>query len=201
MTTYKVGYFVGSLAKGSINRQARQGAGPARAAGTRDDARSRSGTCRSTATTTTPTTRRSPRPSRRRSPRSTPSCSSRPSTTARSRAGSRTRSTGPAARTARTPSRASHRRSSAPRRARSAPRSRQQHLRSILAFCNSPLMNSIEAYIQFKPGLITDDGEVTDASTEEFLRNYMEEFAVSSRASIRCCRGTRRRPSLPQVRR
>ena len=52
----------------------------------------------------------------------------------------------------------------------------QQHLRSILAFCNSPLMNSIEAYIQFEPGLITDDGEVTNATTEEFLRNYMQEF-------------------------
>ena len=52
----------------------------------------------------------------------------------------------------------------------------QQHLRSILAFCNSPLMNSIEAYIQFTPGLITDDGEVTDDSVGEFLRNYMAEF-------------------------
>jgi len=52
----------------------------------------------------------------------------------------------------------------------------QQHLRSILAFCNSPLMNSIEAYIQFEPGLVTGDGEVTNESTREFLRNYMEEF-------------------------
>jgi chromate reductase len=52
----------------------------------------------------------------------------------------------------------------------------QQHLRSILAFCNSPLMNSIEAYIQFTPGLITDDGKITDASTEEFLTNYMREY-------------------------
>ena len=52
----------------------------------------------------------------------------------------------------------------------------QQHLRSILAFCNSPLMNSLEAYIQFEPGLITDDGQVTNASTEDFLRNYMTEF-------------------------
>jgi len=31
----------------------------------------------------------------------------------------------------------------------------QQHLRSILAFCNSPLMNSIEAYLQFEDGLIS----------------------------------------------
>ena len=32
----------------------------------------------------------------------------------------------------------------------------QQHLRSILAFCNSPLMNSIEAYIKFEDGMIAD---------------------------------------------
>jgi chromate reductase len=53
----------------------------------------------------------------------------------------------------------------------------QQHLRSILSFCNSPQMNAPEAYIYFEPGLITDDGEVTDASTEEFLRNYMAELS------------------------
>jgi len=52
----------------------------------------------------------------------------------------------------------------------------QQHLRSILAFCNSPLMNAIEAYIQFTPGLITDDGEVTSAETQKFLSAYMVEF-------------------------
>ena len=52
----------------------------------------------------------------------------------------------------------------------------QQHLRSILAFCNSPLMNAIEAYIEFTPGLITDDGEVTNPSTEKFLADYMKEF-------------------------
>jgi len=52
----------------------------------------------------------------------------------------------------------------------------QQHLRSILAFCNSPLMNAIEAYIQFTPGLITDDGGVTVDTTREFLANYMNEF-------------------------
>ena len=52
----------------------------------------------------------------------------------------------------------------------------QSHLRSILAFCNSPLMNSLEAYIQFEPGLITDDGQVTNGATEEFLRTFMTEF-------------------------
>jgi chromate reductase len=52
----------------------------------------------------------------------------------------------------------------------------QQSLRSVLCFCNSPLMNTVEAYIQFKPGLITEQGEVTDESTAEFLTNYMKEL-------------------------
>ena len=52
----------------------------------------------------------------------------------------------------------------------------QQHLRSILAFCNSPLMNSIEAYIQFEKDLISEDGIVSDESTRNFLQSYMAEF-------------------------
>ena len=52
----------------------------------------------------------------------------------------------------------------------------QQHLRSILAFCNSPQMNSIEAYILFERGLISEDGQVNVESTREFLRNYLVEF-------------------------
>ena len=52
----------------------------------------------------------------------------------------------------------------------------QQSLRGVLCFCNSPLMNTVEAYIQFKPGLITPEGEVTDETTAEFLRNYMTEL-------------------------
>ena len=54
----------------------------------------------------------------------------------------------------------------------------QQHLKSILSFCNSPMMNAIEAYIQFKPDLISDDGVVSSEPTEEFLRNYMGEFSA-----------------------
>jgi chromate reductase len=52
----------------------------------------------------------------------------------------------------------------------------QQHLRSVLGFCNSPQMNAPEAYIQFTPGLVTDEGEVTNDGTADFLRNFMEEF-------------------------
>jgi chromate reductase, NAD(P)H dehydrogenase (quinone) len=52
----------------------------------------------------------------------------------------------------------------------------QTHLRSILAFCNSPLMNSIEAYVQYEQGLITDAGEVTNESTAAFLHDFMTAF-------------------------
>lgn len=54
----------------------------------------------------------------------------------------------------------------------------QQHLRSILSFCNSPQMNAPEAYIEFTPGLITDDGEVTVDSTREFLGTFMDSFCT-----------------------
>jgi chromate reductase, NAD(P)H dehydrogenase (quinone) len=52
----------------------------------------------------------------------------------------------------------------------------QQHLRSLLGYCNSPQMNSPEAYIRFTMGLITADGEVTNEGTRDFLREYMKEF-------------------------
>jgi chromate reductase len=52
----------------------------------------------------------------------------------------------------------------------------QQSLRGVLCFCNSPLMNQVEAYVQFTPDLITAEGKVTNPKTEEFLRNYMTEF-------------------------
>ncbi len=35
-----------------------------------------------------------------------------------------------------------------------------------------------EAYIQFTPGLITDDGEVTNDKTADFLRTFMQDFHV-----------------------
>jgi chromate reductase len=54
----------------------------------------------------------------------------------------------------------------------------QQNLRSVLSFCNSPQMNAPEAYIQFKPGLFTDDGEITDPTTTQFLEDFMQAYAT-----------------------
>lgn len=53
----------------------------------------------------------------------------------------------------------------------------QSHLRSILAFCNAPLMNSVEAYIQFERGMIDENGTIAPESTREFCRKFMDEFA------------------------
>ena len=54
----------------------------------------------------------------------------------------------------------------------------QQNLRSILSFCNAPQMNYPEAYLQMTPGLVSPDGEVSEPSTEEFLRDWMAQFAA-----------------------
>jgi len=52
----------------------------------------------------------------------------------------------------------------------------QQSLRAVLSFCNARQMTAPEAYISFRPGLFTDDGEVTDESTAAFLTDFMQEF-------------------------
>lgn len=54
----------------------------------------------------------------------------------------------------------------------------QQHLRSVLCYCNAPLMNDVEAYIQFKPDMIDDEGNVVLPDTAKFLRGYMEKYAA-----------------------
>ncbi|HET8604395.1 MAG TPA: NADPH-dependent FMN reductase [Marmoricola sp.] len=54
----------------------------------------------------------------------------------------------------------------------------QQSLRGVLSFCNARQMTAPEAYITFRPGLFTDDGEVTDESTAAFLGDFMQEFRL-----------------------
>lgn len=52
----------------------------------------------------------------------------------------------------------------------------QQSLRSVLSFLNAPQMNAPEAYIKFTADLIDANGRLTNPSTEAFLRRFMEEF-------------------------
>lgn len=72
----------------------------------------------------------------------------------------------------------------------------QQSLRGVLSFCNARQMTSPEAYITMTPGLIADDGEVSDATTTEFLANFMRSFATTSSGCWRSCRG---RDAIAQV--
>ena len=52
----------------------------------------------------------------------------------------------------------------------------QRELHSVLGAVASPQMVSPEAYIQFTPGLIDDEGNVTDESTKEFLVKFLAAF-------------------------
>jgi chromate reductase, NAD(P)H dehydrogenase (quinone) len=52
----------------------------------------------------------------------------------------------------------------------------QQSLRGVLSFCNARQMTSPEAYIRFDPEVFTGEGDVTDESTAEFLRAFMNDF-------------------------
>ena len=52
----------------------------------------------------------------------------------------------------------------------------QQSLRGVLSFCNARQMTAPEAYIQYSPEVFTEDGEVTSDATALFLRSFMEEF-------------------------
>jgi chromate reductase, NAD(P)H dehydrogenase (quinone) len=52
----------------------------------------------------------------------------------------------------------------------------QQSLRGVLSFCNARQMTSPEAYIQYSPEVFLDDGEVTNDATRQFLSTFMTEF-------------------------
>lgn len=52
----------------------------------------------------------------------------------------------------------------------------QQSLRGVLSFCNARQMTAPEAYIQFSDDVFTDEGEVTSDATVVFLGNFMSEF-------------------------
>jgi chromate reductase len=52
----------------------------------------------------------------------------------------------------------------------------QQSLRAVLSFCNARQMTAPEAYIQYTPEIFPGEGRVTDDVTRTFLAAYMSEF-------------------------
>lgn len=54
----------------------------------------------------------------------------------------------------------------------------QASMRSVLSFLDAPQLNAPEAYITFTPEVFGDDGAVHDESTAKFLRHYMGEYCA-----------------------
>ncbi len=52
----------------------------------------------------------------------------------------------------------------------------QQSLRGVLSFCNARQMTAPEAYIRYTAEVFPGDGEVTDEPTRTFLAGFMTEF-------------------------
>jgi chromate reductase len=54
----------------------------------------------------------------------------------------------------------------------------QSSMRAVLSFLDAPQLNAPEAYVKFNPDAFGSGGEVKDESTEAFLRHYMEEYCA-----------------------
>jgi len=54
----------------------------------------------------------------------------------------------------------------------------QQSLRGVLSFCNARQMTAPECYVYFKPEHFAESGEVTDESTRAFLTAFLNEFRI-----------------------
>ena len=52
----------------------------------------------------------------------------------------------------------------------------QQSLRAVLGFCNARQMTAPEAYIQYSADVFAQDGEVHNDATAAFLSDFMAEF-------------------------
>lgn len=53
----------------------------------------------------------------------------------------------------------------------------QAHLRLMLGILRTQVMGG-EVYLNFKPDLIDDNGDITDEKTRKFLQDFVDQFAV-----------------------
>jgi len=54
----------------------------------------------------------------------------------------------------------------------------QSSMRGVLSFLNAPQLNAPEAYIKFDPNVFGSDGAIKDEGMQAFLRHYMEEYGA-----------------------
>ncbi len=52
----------------------------------------------------------------------------------------------------------------------------QQHLRNVCVFLDIPMLQQPEAFVRYHEGLIADDGSVTDESVANFLGNFVDKY-------------------------
>ncbi|MDQ1092890.1 chromate reductase [Xanthomonas sacchari] len=52
----------------------------------------------------------------------------------------------------------------------------QQHLRNVLAYLDMPVLGQPEIFLQFKEGLIAEDGAIDDERTRKFLAGFVDKF-------------------------
>ncbi len=52
----------------------------------------------------------------------------------------------------------------------------QQHLRNVLVFLNLAVLAQPEAFLQYKEGLIGDDGSISNEGTQKFLQGFVDRF-------------------------
>ena len=57
----------------------------------------------------------------------------------------------------------------------------QAHLRSVLGYLDVPTLGQPEMYIHFTPGLIDDEGTVTNDGTRKFLQGFMDRYVAWTR--------------------
>ena len=52
----------------------------------------------------------------------------------------------------------------------------QQHLRNVMLYLDTQLLGQPEVYLQFKDGLVDEDGKITNEGTEKFLSSFVDKY-------------------------
>jgi chromate reductase, NAD(P)H dehydrogenase (quinone) len=54
----------------------------------------------------------------------------------------------------------------------------QQHLRNVLLYLDVTLMGQPEVYVQYKEGLVDDEGTIGDPDTKKFLQGFVDAYVA-----------------------
>jgi chromate reductase len=60
----------------------------------------------------------------------------------------------------------------------------QQHLRNVLLYLEVMLLGQPEVYVQFKDGLIDDQGTIGDPETKKFLQDFVDAYVAWVRKAV-----------------